>query len=517
MPEHQVFVGPANAILSSIAPRGKVVSPRAAPDELVPAELHLKLIAATKRKHRLLHSADPSILTIENAVPDKLCEAVSADMSAQLGTTEAPMVCFDQTTREHAENQLATRMDRMQVRTQLLQAESVGIDTPRLVGSSFDSFDQPIKTISQRRQSIRHEMGLEIPKRWCVNSSSEQMQQSFANSQSMTFGRGISAAVDKAESIVSQLIGIPLDMFEPSEVSTVGADARRDIIPASRYCLFLLLSDSPPQVLRYAGQETGNASSGAHFNCKGFAGGSGNEGLITGLLYLNTIDSGGETVFPALGVSIKPRQAKLLLFENVDNRGRCHPLAMHLAHPVKGTATKLVLKMLIHAKAFNGRATDGFARERGHITCGDVDCRWYERAFDLSPPPPASDATLPSPPKPISMWRREGVGVGAGSGVQMSQRVELDDGIGVGAGAGSGVKMPHRVELDDGVGVGAGSGVQMSHRVELDDGDLPPPPPASDAPLPSPPKPISMWRRAGVVDTPSTITPVKPRREGFEL
>ena len=97
MPEHQVFVGPANAILSSIAPRGKVVSPGAAPDELVPAELHLKLIAATKRKHRLLHSADPSIVTIENAVPDKLCEAVSADMSAQLGTIEAPMVYFDQT------------------------------------------------------------------------------------------------------------------------------------------------------------------------------------------------------------------------------------------------------------------------------------------------------------------------------------------------------------------------------------------------------------------------------------
>eukprot|EP01047_Picozoa_sp_COSAG01_P074856 COSAG01_NODE_12643_length_1705_cov_1.159402_2_plen_119_part_00 len=45
---------------------------------------------------------------------------------------------------------------------------------------------------------------------------------------------------------------------------------------------------------------------------------------------------GGETHFPTLGLSIKPLQGRLLMWDNVDADGRLLPDSVHVAMPLLG-------------------------------------------------------------------------------------------------------------------------------------------------------------------------------------
>jgi prolyl 4-hydroxylase len=58
----------------------------------------------------------------------------------------------------------------------------------------------------------------------------------------------------------------------------------------------------------------------------------------TGMIYLNSVERGGETVFPAVGVSICPQPGMALLWYNLDREGKRHPLARHYgAQVIKGS------------------------------------------------------------------------------------------------------------------------------------------------------------------------------------
>ncbi|PED73373.1 2OG-Fe(II) oxygenase [Bacillus pseudomycoides] len=56
----------------------------------------------------------------------------------------------------------------------------------------------------------------------------------------------------------------------------------------------------------------------------------GGQRLYTAILYLNTVDAGGETFFPSLNLTVTPSEGKLLVFENC-KRGtnEPHPLSLH--------------------------------------------------------------------------------------------------------------------------------------------------------------------------------------------
>jgi len=56
--------------------------------------------------------------------------------------------------------------------------------------------------------------------------------------------------------------------------------------------------------------------------------------LATGLLYLNTVTSGGETVFPAVGVGVRPKAGMMVIFTNFDHQGKPLPTAVHRANSV---------------------------------------------------------------------------------------------------------------------------------------------------------------------------------------
>ena len=64
--------------------------------------------------------------------------------------------------------------------------------------------------------------------------------------------------------------------------------------------------------------------------------GQGGQRLATALVYLNSVEEGGETHFPKLNKSIHPEPGKVLIFWNVYEGTRTiHPDSMHGAQPVK--------------------------------------------------------------------------------------------------------------------------------------------------------------------------------------
>lgn len=66
-----------------------------------------------------------------------------------------------------------------------------------------------------------------------------------------------------------------------------------------------------------------------------------NQRVMTMLVYLNDDFEGGETDFPELGITIRPKQGEGLLFRNVDARGTPDPTLLHAGVPVR-SGTKLL-------------------------------------------------------------------------------------------------------------------------------------------------------------------------------
>jgi prolyl 4-hydroxylase len=58
--------------------------------------------------------------------------------------------------------------------------------------------------------------------------------------------------------------------------------------------------------------------------------------VLTTLIYLNEDFEGGETWFPALKLTVKPRRNSAVVFHPLDSKNiRCHPKALHGGNPVK--------------------------------------------------------------------------------------------------------------------------------------------------------------------------------------
>jgi len=60
----------------------------------------------------------------------------------------------------------------------------------------------------------------------------------------------------------------------------------------------------------------------------------GGQRVATLLVYLNTPQKGGETVFPKGGIAIKPVKGKAVLFYNVNAKGKEDPNSLHGGSPV---------------------------------------------------------------------------------------------------------------------------------------------------------------------------------------
>lgn len=62
----------------------------------------------------------------------------------------------------------------------------------------------------------------------------------------------------------------------------------------------------------------------------------------TAMLYLNAVEAGGATDFPKLGLSIQPKPGLLLVWNNMDRRGRPNPALLHAGSPVERGAKYVI-------------------------------------------------------------------------------------------------------------------------------------------------------------------------------
>lgn len=68
---------------------------------------------------------------------------------------------------------------------------------------------------------------------------------------------------------------------------------------------------------------------GSIVNCK-----VGGQRKVTAILYLNTPEKGGETLFPVANLAIKPKKGSALFFYNLLPSGKVDPLTLHAGTPV---------------------------------------------------------------------------------------------------------------------------------------------------------------------------------------
>lgn len=74
---------------------------------------------------------------------------------------------------------------------------------------------------------------------------------------------------------------------------------------------------------------------------------NGGQRMATLIMYLNSTEDGGETVFPEVGLKIIPKKGNAILFYNCQPDGKEDPLTLHGGAPVK-QGTKWIATKWIH-------------------------------------------------------------------------------------------------------------------------------------------------------------------------
>ncbi|WP_186139453.1 2OG-Fe(II) oxygenase [Burkholderia gladioli] len=69
------------------------------------------------------------------------------------------------------------------------------------------------------------------------------------------------------------------------------------------------------------------------------------------LMYLNDVESGGETLFPQVGCSVVPRRGQAFYFEYGNGSGRSDPASLHASAPI-GSGDKWVATKWIRTRRF---------------------------------------------------------------------------------------------------------------------------------------------------------------------
>lgn len=55
----------------------------------------------------------------------------------------------------------------------------------------------------------------------------------------------------------------------------------------------------------------------------------------TVLVYLQDVEKGGETTFPQLGIKVKPKKGRALIWNSMTSDGNCDPTSIHNAAKVE--------------------------------------------------------------------------------------------------------------------------------------------------------------------------------------
>ncbi|UJR27837.1 hypothetical protein I4U23_009103 [Adineta vaga] len=124
----------------------------------------------------------------------------------------------------------------------------------------------------------------------------------------------------------------------------------------------------------------------AHHDCT--VNGSKQDRYATFLAYLNTVMEGGETEFPELEIKIKPKEGRVIVWNNMNEKGECEETSLHSANIVGDEEGKFVLQRWYYYENFYSlgkRPPEPDLPERksgqAQVSCDEYDmgsCRAYD-------------------------------------------------------------------------------------------------------------------------------------------
>jgi prolyl 4-hydroxylase len=149
------------------------------------------------------------------------------------------------------------------------------------------------------------------------HSGAEQKQSEVRSSDGTYFRYGENAVVRLLEARLAALTGLPMSHGEPLTILRYPVGG--EYIPHHDY--FDPAFGGSERVLRQGGQR-----------------------VATAVIYLKGAEGGGETAFPKLGLSVRPRRGGAVYFEYFNQQGQIDPRLLHAGTPVtqgeKWIATK---------------------------------------------------------------------------------------------------------------------------------------------------------------------------------
>ncbi|WP_282146401.1 2OG-Fe(II) oxygenase [Alteromonas stellipolaris] len=81
--------------------------------------------------------------------------------------------------------------------------------------------------------------------------------------------------------------------------------------------------------------------------------------IKTALIYLNSVEDGGKTLFPRLDLAIKPIQGNMIIFDNVELNGRVKPLSFHAGESTISSHKWLLTKWIREGATNYGKLVHG--------------------------------------------------------------------------------------------------------------------------------------------------------------
>ncbi len=136
-------------------------------------------------------------------------------------------------------------------------------------------------------------------------------------SEGTYFDRGENAVVERIERRIAELTGLPVENGEPLQILRYGVGAQYQ----AHHDYFDPKDPGTAALLAQGGQR-----------------------VATVVMYLNDVDEGGDTVFPDLELSVKPRRGHAVYFEYMNQAGELDARCLHGGAPVtrgeKWIATK---------------------------------------------------------------------------------------------------------------------------------------------------------------------------------
>lgn len=127
-------------------------------------------------------------------------------------------------------------------------------------------------------------------------------------SEGTYFARGESETISRVERRIAEITGVPVENGEPLQILHYGVGG--EYLPHHDFF------------------EPSDPGSAVHTR-------TGGQRIATLVLYLNTVEEGGETGFPELNVQVKARQGAAVYFEYLNAAGALDTRCLHAGSPVR--------------------------------------------------------------------------------------------------------------------------------------------------------------------------------------